>query len=580
MNLTSDENVMGLKKLFGSFFKENKRLCAIMTLLFLLIAFMSMLRPVVIGYLFHYGYPMKTVNQWAVSVNVLLFISGIIILLSVLRVVIYTRFEIKILSHLQTNVMKRILQLPIYFFDHYTTGDLVHRVLWIASLSQLFSSSHMGLFFSFVSLLISFSVMFYFNWQLTLLVFLLIAILTFFALLSSFRLLPRLEEHARDMGEAYGFMFQVLHGITRIKLLARQSKVEELWRLRYVRSRNQLQNTYCKGVLGYAFFNSFPLLLLMIIFALSSLQGSPELPQHFVVFFCGLCLLMTSIAAFYINAGGFIDLLIAYRRIEPVLCAPIEKTDGVTNQTPTQETYEHIRMQDVCFSYPNAKIAILRGVDCHISNGQHVAFVGLSGSGKSTLIKLLLGFYRPQQGLITINGEPLHDLDLLKFRANIGVALQDGQLINGSILENIIGHSVATEEDAWNILSELELGSFVAKLPMGIHTMLSQHRNLLSGGQKQTLLIARALVSNPQLLILDEATNSLDNPSQEIISNRINQLAMTRITIAHRLSTVKDLDKIFVLHQGKISQAGTFEQLINEDGIFYQLAQSQALCDN
>jgi ABC-type bacteriocin/lantibiotic exporter with double-glycine peptidase domain len=575
LNVKSGEQVIGLKKLLRSFFVTNKFLCCMMMVLFLLIAFMSMFRPIVVGYMFHHGYQMKNIHQLVDYVSLLLMMNGFIIILSAIRAVIYTRFEIKILSQLQTVVMKKIVQLPVYFFDHYTTGDLVHRVLWIASLSQLFSSNQIGLFFSFFSLFTSFSIMFYFNWQLTIAVFILIVFFTFFAVLSSRRLLPCLLEHAKDMGQAYGFLLQVINGISRIKLFARQSYVESLWVSMYVRSRNQLQNIYCQGVLGYAFFNSIPLFLLIIIFSMTVMQQHSLFSQHFVVFFCGLSLLMTSIVSFYINAGGFIDALIAYWHVQPILSAPIEQAYGLRNQRLANDSIEHIHMNDLYFAYPDSKISILHGLNCQISCGQHVAFVGLSGSGKSTLLKLLLGFYLPQQGHIEINSKRLQDIDLLRFRSSIGVVLQDGQLMNGTILENIIGHSAATEEDAWNILSELELCQFVATLPMGIHTVVSQYLNLLSGGQKQMLLIARSLVANPQLLILDEATNSLDNPVQEMVTNRINQLGMTRITIAHRLSTVKHVDKIFVLHQGTISQAGTYQQLINQKGLFYQLARSQ-----
>ncbi|CEG55760.1 Xenobiotic-transporting ATPase [Legionella fallonii LLAP-10] len=571
LSIRAEEQVISLKKLLYSFWLENKFLCCCMMLLFLLTALISMFRPVIAGSVFH-GYQIKQVRLITDSVYALLVCNGFIIILSAVRALIYMRCEIKVLLQLQKAAMKKVLQLPLDFFDRYTTGDLVHRVLWVTSLSQLLQVNQLGVVFSFLSLLVSFSLMFYFNWQLTLVVFLLVALFTLFAVLSSLRLLPYLEEHATDVGRAYGFLYQVINGITRIKLFSRQSNVASLWNAMYVSSRHRLQSTYSKGVLGYAFFNSIPLLLLLIVFAVSLLQRESISSPYFVVFFCGLCLLMTNIVTFYLNAGGLIDALIAYRRIQPILDFPIETTS--TNSIGTDEFIEHISMRDLYFSYPNSKISVLKGVNCQISQGQHVAFVGLSGSGKSTLIKLLLGFYFPQQGQVAINGKPLQELDLPRLRSNIGVALQDGQLMNGSILENIIGHSAATEEEAWQMLAELGMHQFIHALPMGIHTVVAQHMNLLSGGQKQMLLIARALVGKPQLLILDEATNSLDEVVQEMVIKRINQLAITRITIAHRLSTVKDVDKIFVLHQGVIAEAGSYQQLLKQEGFFAQLATS------
>jgi ATP-binding cassette subfamily C protein len=229
----------------------------------------------------------------------------------------------------------------------------------------------------------------------------------------------------------------------------------------------------------------------------------------------------------------------------------------------------------VHFSYTDASHALLQGIDCHIAQNEYIAFVGLSGSGKSTLLKLLLGFYIPQHGKITINGIALSQLDLAMFRKHIGVVLQDDQLMPGSILENIIGYSNALESDVRHILQQLNMIDFIDSLPMGINTLASTALPLFSGGQKQLLLIARALISKPQLLLLDEATNSLDNPTQELISKCINQLNITRISIAHRLSTVRHADKIYVLEHGVISQVGTYQQLIQQEGLFSQLAKSQ-----
>lgn len=550
--------------------KSSIVLSSILLLLFLLIALLSMFRPMIAGYIMQHSQQKTGLIQFISWFNVLLLLNGGILILYLVRAVLYTRLELKLLSYLQTLVMKKLFKLPIDFFDQYTTGDLVHRVLWINSLSQLLGSNQMGLFLSFLSLLISFSVMLYFNWQLTLIVFSLILLCTAIALFSALRLLPRLEQHADGIGKAYGFLLQVLNGMARIKLFARQSHIETTWELMYGHTRTQLHNTYIRGILGYAFFNSIPLLILFIVFVLSTLQDTNVFATHFIIFFCGLCSLLASIVVFYINAGSIVDALIAYRRIQPIFLAATEQNSEITERR-IPESLEHIHISNVSFSYPNSERLILQGVTCQIIQGQHVALVGLSGSGKSTLIKLILGFYTPQQGQIVINGHLLHHIDLLKFRAKIGIALQDGQLINGTILENIMSHFEATEEEVWNVLTTLGCKEWITSLPKGIHTLVSQQLNLLSAGQKQMVLLARALIGNPQLLILDEATNSLDDATQELITEKINSLAMTRITIAHRLSSIKRVDKIFVLEQGVIVEEGTYEQLIRQKGFFYQL---------
>lgn len=556
----------------SQFFRTQRLLCGSTLFLFMLSALLSMTRPIIIGAMFHSD---QKLDGLLYQAQTLALLSAIILFIRTVTLVCYTRIELKILSLLQSTVMQKILQVPLAFFDHYTSGDLVHRILWINSLGPLCSNQG-SLFFSFLSLLLSFSIMFYFNWLLTTAVFLFIAVVAGIALWSALRLIPRLEAYAEDQGQAYGFLLQVIHGISRIKLFAREDQILSQWNSLYIAARQRLEKNYRHGAVGYAFFNSLPLLLLLLIFTLTTSKIGELSQQEFVIFFCGLSLLMVSIAAFFINIGGVIDTLIAYRRIQPIVHASREQEQQPSDHTPIQ--IEQINIQNIHFTYPNTRTTILRGINCRIYRGQHVAFVGLSGSGKSTLLKLLLGFYQPQEGQITVNGQALASLDLIAFRAQLGVALQEGQLINGSIVDNIIGHSAATEEEVVHLLTELGMTSFIQQLPMGIHTMLSQHMGLLSGGQKQMILIAKALLNKPQVLILDEATNAMDQVLQKSIAQRINQLSMTRISIAHRLSTIMQADTIFVLDKGMIVQEGDYQQLIQKKhGLFYQLAQSQGL---
>jgi len=546
--------------------------------LFLVVALASMVRPMMIGYLFHQGYQIRAITRISSYIYLLLFLNLGLIFFALIRATVYLRLELKTLFQLQIAILRKMLSSPIYFFARYSTGDLVQRILIINSLRALFNTHQLGLLFSCLSLLISFSVMFYFNWQLTLAVFMFSGLLTGLALWSSLRLLPDLEQHVDDMSHAYGFLFQVVNGISRIKLFARHKELIDCWDKRYSYSRQQLQKTYDKGVLGYALFSSFPTLLLLIIFYLGSVLGGSLEFKNFIIFFCGLCLLVSSMTAFYFVIGSvMLDSLIAYKRVRPLLDAPLEFLSTNQQQMQQIEVIERITFHDVHFAYPHSSLSILAGINVTMFKGQHSAFVGLSGSGKSTVLKLLLGFYLPQQGEIELNGSLLSGIDLLTWRAQIGLVLQDEQLFNGTIVENIIGYSAAQEDDVWPILNQLGIASAIAALPMGIHTVVSSSQNLLSGGQKQLVLIARALVGKPQLLILDEATNSLDHLMQEQIMRTVNQLTLTRITIAHRLSTVRHVDRIFVLNKGLIEQTGTYQQLVQQEGLFSQLAKSQGL---
>ena len=193
------------------FFKNNLLLCSGLFVLFLLIALINLGRPIIVGYLFEQGYLQRDLFHLNKLFIVLFIINGSLFLLFLLRLFVYSFFEIKLLSYLQTLVMDKLLTLPISFFDQYSVGDLVNRVLWISTFSQLLSSNQMGLFLSFITSLISFALMFYFNWQLTLLVFILIVSFTLVAVSIFFNLLPYLERHAKAMGQAYGFLLQIIN---------------------------------------------------------------------------------------------------------------------------------------------------------------------------------------------------------------------------------------------------------------------------------------------------------------------------------------------------------------------------------
>lgn len=553
------------KKMLYYFFCDHKLMLGLLWLLFLLVACASMLRPMAIGYLFK--------QQMNCFITVLMVLNVLFLLFSFVRARVYTRFEIKVIGQAQTAVIQHLLRLPVSFFDGYVIGDLVQRVLCINTLRSFFSMEQLGGLFSFLSVLISFSLLCYINWQLTALFLFFAVLIMSSAVLSAASLAPHAEQHVNELSQAYGFLLQTIQGISRIKLFARQQKIIEFWHVQYTTLRVQLQKNYDKGVLGYAFFNSIPMLLLFGFFVLSSWPGHSMLMPQLVLFLCCLLILINGMAPFCLGIGSLVlDTFIAYKRIRPIVDAPIEHRQDVS---VVIDVIKDIRFCNVHFSYTDASKTLLRGVNCHIIQGEHVAFVGLSGSGKSTLLKLLLGFYTPVEGMIAINDMPLSRINLSTIRPKMGVVLQDEQLMPGTILENMIGYSTAQESDVWRILQQLKMSDFIASLPMGINTVVSTALPLLSGGQKQLLLIARALISNPQVLLLDEATNSLDNATQALISICINQLKITRITIAHHLATIRHADRIYVLEQGLISQEGTYEQLVQQDGLFYQLAKSQ-----
>jgi ABC-type bacteriocin/lantibiotic exporter with double-glycine peptidase domain len=223
---------------------------------------------------------------------------------------------------------------------------------------------------------------------------------------------------------------------------------------------------------------------------------------------------------------------------------------------------------------------VLDSVNFQVRPGEFVAVVGPSGSGKSTLLRLLLGFETPTEGTVSYDGRDLVMLDVQEVRRQIGVVLQDARLRPGDIYSNIVGLSTQlTRDDAWYAAELAGLADDIEQMPMGIHTIVSEGGSGLSSGQRQRLIIARALAGRPKILLLDEATSALDNRTQAHVSQSIHaQLrGTTRVAIAHRLSTVIDADRIYVLSGGMIVQSGRYAQLIAEPGPFQDLARRQML---
>nr|HPG57514.1 ATP-binding cassette domain-containing protein [Candidatus Wallbacteria bacterium] len=210
-----------------------------------------------------------------------------------------------------------------------------------------------------------------------------------------------------------------------------------------------------------------------------------------------------------------------------------------------------------------------------IKPGEFAAIVGPSGSGKSTLIRLLLGFDRPLSGAILYDGHDLSGVDVRAVRRQIGVVLQNGQLMSGTILSNITGSSMLTIDDAWDAARRAGLAEDIEMMPMGMHTMISEGASTISGGQKQRILIARALVKKPRVIIFDEATSALDNQTQAVVSESLENLHATRIVIAHRLSTIIKADRIFVVEAGRVVECGNYEELIKRGGLFKKMAERQ-----
>jgi ABC-type bacteriocin/lantibiotic exporter with double-glycine peptidase domain len=283
---------------------------------------------------------------------------------------------------------------------------------------------------------------------------------------------------------------------------------------------------------------------------------------------------MQAIAELSDATGGLVSIATYWRRTRTILDAAPEVDS--TKANPGRLT-GRLAMDRVTFRYRQDGRLTLEDVSLHAEPGECIALVGPSGSGKSTILNLLIGFETPTSGAIRLDGHELRGLDPGAVRRQIGVVRQDSRLTSQSIFENIVCGSRFTLEEAWEAARAAGLAQDIEQMPMGMHTIVSEGGSNLSGGQRQRLLIARALVMKPRILLFDEATSALDNRTQQIVTESVRRLNATRVIVAHRLSTIRHADRIYVIEAGRVVQHGTFDELSRPPGVFERLMRRQMI---
>ncbi len=274
-------------------------------------------------------------------------------------------------------------------------------------------------------------------------------------------------------------------------------------------------------------------------------------------------------------ASTFAQIKPVLEMAQPLLAAEPEISEG---KSVVSRLSGGIELNNVSFRYHENMPLVVDNLSLKIRPGQYVAVVGATGCGKSTLMRLMLGFESPQKGAVYYDGKDLAKIDLKSLRQKIGVVMQNGKLFSGDLFSNIvISAPWLTMDEAWQAAEMAGIADDIRRMPMGMHTVVSEGSGGVSGGQKQRLMIARAIAPKPQILMFDEATSALDNLTQKIVCESLDRLKCTRIVIAHRLSTIRQCDRIIVLDGGRIVEDGTYDSLIAQNGRFAELVARQRL---
>ena len=373
-----------------------------------------------------------------------------------------------------------------------------------------------------------------------------------------------------------GNMFQFVNGIEKLRATGAESSVFAFWVRGYLDKKQAEIKVERLNALTTAVTGSLPMFAAACLFAVVLLRpGGPIEVGAFLAVFAASMTFFSAVTRLGGSVGVVASLVPAYQQIKPLFDPSIE-TRTSANAAPIRRIQGGVRLDHVTFSYDEDGPPVVRDVSLHVRAGEFVAIVGESGSGKSSLLRLVLGLEKPSTGAVSFDERNLAYLDDHALRRQIGVVMQNGSLQPGTILQNIVGiNSEATLEDAWSAARKASLADDIRAMEMGMHTPVGEHSGLFSGGQVQRILIAAALVRNPSVILLDEATNWLDNKSQAQVMRSIAEIAATRIVVAHRLSTIKNADRIYVLSQGRIVQTGTFDALAAEPGMFHDLIARQ-----
>jgi len=538
----------------------------------ILVGLLSMLTPLVAGIVFDQAIPQADTSQLGL-LSLILVISAItVVLFQVVQNLAVLRLEGKLEAILQSAVWNRLLRLPAPFFRGYTAGDLASRAMSIDAMRQMLSGPVIGSVLSGVFSIFSAALLFYYSVPLGLVGLLLVLISLLVAMASGYRQVRYQRDLVNLEGRISGMVLQFIRGLTKFRVSGSEQRAFARWATAFGEQR-RLQfkvQTIGNGLL--VFVQVYPIACSIIIFALLR-PLAPELSAgSFLAFntaFIQFLLSSLQLASAFTVVLSTVPL---FERAKPIITTLPEV--GANKQHPGQLTGD-IEINHVSFRYQPDRPLVLQDVSLQISRGEFVAIVGPSGCGKSTLLRLLLGFEAPDSGGIFYDGQDMTSLDITAVRRQSGVVLQNSSIMTGDIFSNIAGASRLTVEDAWDAARMAGLEEDIRRMPMGMHTVISEGGGTLSGGQRQRLLIARALVHKPHIVFFDEATSALDNKTQAIVSSSLEKLDATRIVIAHRLSTIMNADRIAVMQAGQIVQVGTYASLMRQRGLFATLVSRQ-----
>ena len=496
-------------------------------------------------------------------------------LIGICRNLIMARISFKLDIATESATYARVLSLPASFFKEYAAGELANRMGGLMSLCQQTISILLGSGLTALLSLVYVFQIFIFAPALTVPALLVVVVQVTLGIISTILTVKYERTSMEANAKASGVVTALLNGIQKVKLAGAEDLAFAKWARGY---SDYARATYNRPML----LNALPALVglvgllgnILIYYMAATTGVTFDNYMAFTVAFgqtTGAIMTLASIAGQIARGKPLIDM------IQPILDADPETDD---NRPSVQSLTGGIEVSGVSFRYGENLPYIVRDLSFSVQPGEYVALVGESGCGKSTIMRLMLGFETPELGSVFYGPYDVRKVNLRSLRSHIGTVMQGSKLFMGDIFSNItIAASSATLDDAWAAAEVAGIADDIRKMPMGMHTMVTEGGGGVSGGQRQRIMIARAVCGNRRILMFDEATSALDNMTQKHVADSLAKLNCTRVVIAHRLSTVRECDRILVVAGGAIAEEGTYDELIAKDGIFADLVARQRLDD-
>jgi len=481
----------------------------------------------------------------------------------------------------QAAVWDRLLDLPMTFFRGFSAGDLADRASGVDQMRAIVAGAGIAAVLGSFSSLFNVFQMVTYNFTLAAVAIGLTVIYVAVTMSANYLQLRYQRDEQKRRGRITGLVLQLISGVAKLRVCGAENHAFRVWATAFSEQRKVSFKVGRVANAMQVWNAAFPTLSSMLIFLTvvtlkqsAAESGTPfELTTgDFLAFSAAYGMFLAAMQALGDASLSMLRIVPVWERLRPILEA--EPEIDSTKVHPGTLTGA-IDISHLSFRYTSDGPWILKDVSLKIKPGEFVALVGGSGSGKSTLMRLMLGFERSEVGSVYFDGQDLATLDLRVVRSQMGVVLQESRLLPADIYRNIVGSSSRTVQEAWEAAEKAGIADDVRGMPMQMHTVISEGGGGFSGGQKQRLMIARAVVHKPRILFLDEATSALDNKTQAIVTESMNRLAATRIVIAHRLSTILHADRICYLEQGELKEQGTFDELMAKDGLFAALAKRQ-----